>query len=411
MKKQLSIAITILVIIGTAAYVGYSLVSKKYNNAPAIPPREYSFDKIGIKFSVPEDMGVIGEDSRDDIFTVTVQRGNYPEQNYYQLYGILQPTSNPTFDIESVKGEPVEGAKNTTIGGFAAVQGQYTGERNNLVTIIFTNKGIFRLTTAPPSAESEAITNSILNTLKFTFSDNPTMPSSGTRGAVQNILANKYNRPASEVQVTIKKEAPGYSSGSVKFGQGGVGEGGVWLAVQKDEIWQVVFDGNGSVDCNKMRKEYGFPDVILKPDFCDSKANMTQEEAIRIAQGTQECSMAGILSDRASYNPNSKTWWIDLDRMPELEKDGCNPACVVSEQTKTAEVNWRCTGLKEPEVTACEPEQRNADVCTTDYNPVCAKVNVQCITAPCDPVNETFSNACEACKNPLVESYVVGECK
>lgn len=138
---------------------------------------------------------------------------------------------------------------------------------------------------------------------------------------------------------------------------------------------------------------------------------ITQEEALRIAQDTKECPMTGILSDDISYNPNSKTWWIDLDRMPELEKDGCNPACVVSEQTKTAEVNWRCTGLKEPEVTACAPEQRNVDFCTMDYTPVCAKVNVQCVTTPCNPVSETFSNACEACKNPLVESYIAGECK
>jgi len=67
-------------------------------------------------------------------------------------------------------------------------------------------------------------------------------------------------------------------------------------------------------------------------------------EAVVIAQGTQECSTVGVLSDKTSYNPNSKTWWIDLNRTPELEKDGCNPACVVSGETKTAEVNWRCTG-------------------------------------------------------------------
>jgi len=35
-------------------------------------------------------------------------------------------------------------------------------------------------------------------------------------------------------------------------------------------------------------------------------------------------------------------------------------------------------------------------VCTEQYDPVCAKVNVQCIQAPCDPVNETFSNECFA---------------
>ncbi|MCR4333711.1 MAG: hypothetical protein NUV60_01660 [Patescibacteria group bacterium] len=59
----------------------------------------------------------------------------------------------------------------------------------------------------------------------------------------------------------------------------------------------------------------------------------------------------------------------------------------------------------------CTPEQRNADVCTADYTPVCATVQIQCITTPCDPIQETFSNSCNACKNPLVNSYLVGACK
>lgn len=40
-------------------------------------------------------------------------------------------------------------------------------------------------------------------------------------------------------------------------------------------------------------------------------------------------------------NADTGTWWIDLD----LEKEGCNPACVVDIKTKTAEINWRCTGV------------------------------------------------------------------
>ncbi|MBU1177292.1 hypothetical protein KKH96_02495 [Patescibacteria group bacterium] len=69
------------------------------------------------------------------------------------------------------------------------------------------------------------------------------------------------------------------------------------------------------------------------------------KEIHSIASNSKECSMAGVLTDNYFYNENSKTWWIDLERMSELENDGCNPACVVSEETKTAEVNWRCTGL------------------------------------------------------------------
>lgn len=59
----------------------------------------------------------------------------------------------------------------------------------------------------------------------------------------------------------------------------------------------------------------------------------------------------------------------------------------------------------------CTSEQRNVDACAEIYQPVCAKVNIQCITTPCDPINQTFSNSCEACKNSLVESYFMGECE
>lgn len=35
-------------------------------------------------------------------------------------------------------------------------------------------------------------------------------------------------------------------------------------------------------------------------------------------------------------------------------------------------------------------------MCTMEYAPVCGSVQVQCITAPCEPVRETFGNACMA---------------
>ena len=159
-----------------------------------------------------------------------------------------------------------------------------------------------------------------------------------------------------------------------------------------------------------------------------------------------------------TFNGNSKTWWFEANL--NASKYGCNPACVVSEVTKTAEINWRCTGLITPKVTVtpeleiknfedcvsagnavmksyprqcqangvtyveeivkeenvnnetlCNSEQRQADVCAEIYQPVCAVVEIQCIKAPCDPVSQTFGNKCEACKNPLVKSYVNGECK
>lgn len=93
-------------------------------------------------------------------------------------------------------------------------------------------------------------------------------PYSDTEHAIQAFLANKYKKPLSEVKVTITKEVQGFASGSVLFGQGGPGEGGMWLAVLGNG-WDVVWDGNGNVDCIKMRQEYDFPDTILKPNFCN----------------------------------------------------------------------------------------------------------------------------------------------
>ncbi len=58
----------------------------------------------------------------------------------------------------------------------------------------------------------------------------------------------------------------------------------------------------------------------------------------------------------------------------------------------------------------CSPESRNAEACTMDYNPVCGYVQVECITTPCNPVPETFSNSCVACSNEDVLYWTQGEC-
>lgn len=71
-----------------------------------------------------------------------------------------------------------------------------------------------------------------------------------------------------------------------------------------------------------------------------NETKMTEKEAIQIAESSQ-CLKDGTLNKEDTfYNENSQTWWITMIS----DKEGCNPACVVSSD-KTAEVNWRCTGL------------------------------------------------------------------
>lgn len=78
---------------------------------------------------------------------------------------------------------------------------------------------------------------------------------------------------------------------------------------------------------------------------CHEKENvsavMTEDEARAVAQST--CVKEGEMLGQGMYNENTGTWWFDATLTDT--KPGCNPACVVSEDSKTAEINWRCTGL------------------------------------------------------------------
>ena len=67
-------------------------------------------------------------------------------------------------------------------------------------------------------------------------------------------------------------------------------------------------------------------------------------DALVIAESSQ-CLIEGQLKETHYCNENSGTWWIDL----EAEKPGCNPACVVDLNSRTAEINWRCTGALPPD--------------------------------------------------------------
>lgn len=60
---------------------------------------------------------------------------------------------------------------------------------------------------------------------------------------------------------------------------------------------------------------------------------------------------------------------------------------------------------------SCPGKNKDAQFCAQIYDPVCATVEIQCIKAPCYPIQQTFGNACEACLNSLVKKYISGECK
>lgn len=85
--------------------------------------------------------------------------------------------------------------------------------------------------------------------------------------AIISLLAQKYKKKSSEVFFDINKENTKYVVGSVSFGQKGV-EGGLVLAVKANDKWTLVYDGNGSIDCVKIKQDYQFPQDMLE-GICD----------------------------------------------------------------------------------------------------------------------------------------------
>lgn len=57
------------------------------------------------------------------------------------------------------------------------------------------------------------------------------------------------------------------------------------------------------------------------------------------------------------------------------------------------------------------PVESGTKFCPEIYQPVCAQVQVECITTPCNPVSQTFSNGCFADIDSRVISYDTGACE
>jgi len=92
-------------------------------------------------------------------------------------------------------------------------------------------------------------------------------------------------------------------------------------------------------------KKTGEIGELVKNFEGESAISLTEAEAKVIAE--RSCIKGGEALGLGTHNKNTQTWWFDANL--NSTKLGCNPACVVDEKTKTAEINWRCTGLIVPQ--------------------------------------------------------------
>jgi len=83
--------------------------------------------------------------------------------------------------------------------------------------------------------------------------------------ALHYIIADLISKNPDEVTVTITKQEEGFARGNISFGPGT--PGGMYLAVKAGNTWEIVYHGNGSVDCQDLAQR-NFPKDLLT-GFCD----------------------------------------------------------------------------------------------------------------------------------------------
>jgi len=164
----------------------------------------------------------------------------------------------------------------------------------------------------------------------------------------------------------------------------------------------VIFSGIQSYEYKNARKGPG-PQVPEK--LIDSPA--------RTIEGVQE---GGAESPIAPVGEDTD----DVASATDLQGDEASVACTADAQicpdgSAVGRTGPDCAFSECPAQTItvskfCTDAQKNAEICTMEYAPVCGLVQVQCVTTPCDPVPQTFGNACGACAQGTVSSYTVGEC-
>lgn len=97
---------------------------------------------------------------------------------------------------------------------------------------------------------------------KCEFAECPVVANSYKLDLIKQAFAKKYNKSVNEVTLTIGQETDNHVRGGVKFGAGGVGEGGYFLAAKVNDKWEIVVDGNGAISC-QLVNSYKFPSNMI----------------------------------------------------------------------------------------------------------------------------------------------------
>lgn len=153
------------------------------------------------------------------------------------------------------------------------------------------------------------------------------------------------------------------------------------------------FDG-----CNTCSVKDGKPDVCTEM-YCETPSEPKCNAYESWVENTEVVGLA---------NPAS-TYCIEHNGKLQIQdtNDGQVGICTFADKSTCEErayMRWECTPKS-----AINNEEAPT-MCTMEYAPVCARVQIECITTPCEPIEQTFGNKCQMRANKKATYLHDGEC-
>lgn len=156
------------------------------------------------------------------------------------------------------------------LDGFNArggIMGEFGAYRQDGLSLVCTLTGMFS-DLNPDDSEYEPQTTDKNVEIICASLDKSLVPEISTVKRIREVLAAKHNTKVAEVAVNITQETADFARGGVMFQPDASEEhgGGNFLAAKVNGVWEIVFDGNGSVACADLA-DYNFPAEMIE-DIC-----------------------------------------------------------------------------------------------------------------------------------------------
>lgn len=136
--------------------------------------------------------------------------------------------------------------------------GAYVFLSNNQVVITPKNN---KETMVTPAPETVLVTPVITDQPQVTVAPTTT---EDLKTIIRDLLVAKHGANAAKLIITVSKIQGNYASGGASVPSEG---GGMWFAAKVNDVWQLVWDGNGIISCTDLAPYPDLPSSMIPECF------------------------------------------------------------------------------------------------------------------------------------------------